>query len=126
MTDLESGIDAVVKHHVPDGRLLSCAGGEIAFRLPKTDAAKCAHHVKEYCLVYEYVVPVRALGWRTCPLREALMGIWHICWLPSKVHCTEHALRVVITCRAAGVDQSCFAVPLAGRRGRPAPYRAAV
>ena len=36
------GIDAVVRRHVPDARLLSCAGGEIAFRLPKTDAAKCA------------------------------------------------------------------------------------
>lgn len=42
MSDLESGIDAVVRRHVPDARLLSCAGGEIAFRLPKSDAAKCA------------------------------------------------------------------------------------
>jgi hypothetical protein len=43
MTELEAGIDAVIKRHVPDARLLSCAGGEIAFRLPKTDAAKCEH-----------------------------------------------------------------------------------
>jgi len=41
MSELESGIDAVVRRHVPDARLLSCAGGEIAFRLPKSDAAKC-------------------------------------------------------------------------------------
>jgi len=41
MSELKSGIDAVVRRHVPDARLLSCAGGEIAFRLPKSDAAKC-------------------------------------------------------------------------------------
>ena len=46
MSELENGIDAVVRRHVPDARLLSSAGGEIAFRLPKSDAAKCVliHH----------------------------------------------------------------------------------
>jgi len=35
-------LDALLKRHVPDTELLSRAGGEIAYRLPKGDASKCA------------------------------------------------------------------------------------
>ena len=35
---------ALLQRHVPGAEALSAAGAEVAFRLPKADAAKCAHH----------------------------------------------------------------------------------
>lgn len=40
LSEAELGIDAVVKRHVDSAQLLSRAGGEISFRLPKGDASK--------------------------------------------------------------------------------------
>lgn len=34
---------ALLQRHVPGAEALSAAGAEVAFRLPKADAAKCAH-----------------------------------------------------------------------------------
>lgn len=35
-------LDALLDRHVPEAELLSRAGGEIAYRLPKGDAARCS------------------------------------------------------------------------------------
>ena len=40
LSETELGIEAMVKAHVDAAQLLSRAGGEISFRLPKGDASK--------------------------------------------------------------------------------------
>lgn len=41
LSEAEAGIESLVKRHVDSAQLLSRAGGEISFRLPKADASKC-------------------------------------------------------------------------------------
>ena len=42
LSEAGAGIEALVRRHVDTAQLLSRAGGEISFRLPKADAPRCA------------------------------------------------------------------------------------